>query len=118
MASTGRAGARQRRPLTLALSGIIRFAWQPLLARLNLQPGLNWHIPREDTPQLEKAFAIHLNNRTAISAGEFPFSLRSSQVGQWEGALRRLSLNAEGTIESSKVPLHGWNAAAVGLRIA
>jgi hypothetical protein len=103
-------------PLALALAGKLGFAWEPLQARLELQPGLRWQVTTEGEPslqasgRLDRIFAIRMDDGMAESDAEFPFSASSPQWGQWEGAVQRVRLNG-GT------GLADWRAADVQLRI-
>lgn len=101
--------------LELALAGKLRFAWQASGAKLGLrlQPGLNWQLtssagPLQATGKLEREFAILLDTDVTVSESEFPFTVRSPQWGQWEGALQRVSLTGE---------TGRWRAADAQLRI-
>lgn len=103
-------------PLTLVLAGKSGFAWQPATAELGLQPGLYWQViangerPLQASGRLDKRFAIRLADGAAVSESEFPFTLRSPQWGEWEGAVQRLSM------DGGMAPAD-WKAADMQLRI-
>jgi len=103
-------------PLVLALAGKLSFAWEPSLARLELQPGLRWQVTADGEPslqasgRLERAFAMRMDDGEVESEAEFPFAGGSPQWGQWEGAVQHVRVNGG-------AGLADWRAAEVQLRI-
>ena len=104
------------RSLNLALTGKLRFAWQPSAALIEIQPGLRWLVVVDREPslqangRLDREFAIRQENGAAVSEGKFPFTIRSAKWGQWDGALERVKL-------TGGAGLADWSAADLQLGI-
>ena len=83
------------RSLALMLDGKLRFGWQASEAKLELQPGLRWKVTADGDKSLEiggqlaRTFAVRRSNGAVVSAGDFPFAVRSPQWGSWDGAVLR-----------------------------
>jgi len=103
-------------PLVLTLAGKLGFAWDPLHAHIELQPGLRWQVTTEGEPslqasgRLERTFAIRMDDGVAESEAEFPFAGGSPQWGQWGGTVQHVRL-------SGGAGLADWRVAEVQLRI-
>lgn len=103
-------------PLDLALTGKIRFAWQPSAAMIELQPGLRWLVTVDREPsrqanvRVDREFVIRQENGAAVSEGKFPFTIRSAKWGQWDGTIERVKL-------AGGPGLADWSAADLQLAI-
>ncbi len=108
--------AAPAKPQAIALSGKLDFAWQPSVARLELQPGLRGQVTIDGDQSLQanswldKAFVLRMDNGAGVSEGEFPFTFDSPRWGRWDGAVHRVRL--DGGAASAD-----WKAADAQVRI-
>lgn len=103
-------------PLTVALAGKLRFAWQPSGVQLELQPGLNWQAtvggeqPLQVSSRLDRAYALRVEDGVAVSDADLPLTLVSPQWGEWAATVQRVRLDAG-------ADLADWRAAEIQARI-
>lgn len=102
-------------PLALAIDGKLHYEWQASAMQLALQPGFRWQTTLDGANalqaggRLEKSFTVKQSDGASTSEGTFPFTLRSSQWGEWNGEVRRFGLTVgagQPDISSADAQIH------------